>query len=150
MKKADLIAKVQGKIGFKSIILDELAPDHIQGDTVEKRRLYVNHVNADGTMGKKFVYYLLDTANGDAGFYNIEEELDFKEEDIETKKVRAMEKYLGNTFFSYFVIRFDTNQFVLEADVFIDGATGLTTKKVIVYKDKAGDKTIKHKEVILG
>ena len=43
-------------------------------------------------------------------------------------------KSIRKYFFSYFVIRFDTNQLYSEADVFIDGATGLTTKSHCVQR----------------
>jgi len=71
MTKAQLITSLEGKVGFHSIISDELALDNKAGDLIEKRYFYINHTNADGTMGKTYVYYLLDVANDAASFYNV-------------------------------------------------------------------------------
>jgi len=136
MNKVELITKIEAKVGFVSIIKDELAPDHVVNDPIEKRFLYVNHVNADGTMGKKFVYYLLNTETDEAGFYNVEEELDSKELPANVKALKALEAYLAGKYEAYFVLRYDLEQKVAEADVFELNAdkSALASKKILAYQ----------------
>lgn len=134
MTKQELLNKVGGKKGFHSVIKDELAQDHIAGDPIEKRYLYVNHVNEDGTMGKKFVFYLLDTENDVASFYNVEEELDRFEMPEDVKALKALENYLGQKYQGYFLIRYDLAQRIAEADVFVLKTGVLTKKTVLVFK----------------
>jgi hypothetical protein len=145
MTKAQLIAAVQAKTGFVSIIKDELARDHVPGDTIEKRFLYVNHINADSTAGKKYVYYLHDTVNDTAWFYNVEEALDNRSVSSDQQKLDALQDYLKINFNAYFVNRFDiTNQWA-EADVYTLNTGKLTKKTVIVYKN--GTNPIAHLDV---
>lgn len=138
MLKADLIAKVQAKKGFKSIIKDALAPDHDPNDPIEKRYLYVNHVNADGTAGKTFVYYLHDPQTDEAWFYNAEvETVDMKEPVSEQKKFDALTAYLKANFDAYFVLRWDTANNWAEADVFTLTNGELVKSRVMVFKKGA-------------
>ncbi len=132
-----LIAKIEAKQGFHSFINGvegELARDHVPGDPIEKRCFYVNHTNADGTMGKKFVYFLYDRANDSASFYNVEEELDFKKLPPKVEQLKALEAYLAGKYEAYFVIRYDLDQKVAEADVFELENSTLTKKRVLVFK----------------
>lgn len=147
MKKADLLTAVQGKKGFHSIVEDKLAPDNIQGDPIEKRFLYVNHLNTDGTMGKTFIYYLYDTATDDAWFYNKENEsVDTGEPNSEQKKLNALMNYLASNFNAYFVERYDLNNNWAEADVYTLSAGKLQKKKVLVFKQ--GANPISHLDVV--
>ena len=134
MTKQQFLAAVEAKQGFHSIIKDELASDHVPSDPIEKRFLYVNHTNADGTMGKKFVYYLYDTVNDIASFYNVEEELDLKKLPTKVEQLKALEAYLAGKYQAYFVIRYDLDQKVAEADVFELENSTLTKKRVLVFK----------------
>lgn len=135
MTKAEFLTKVQAKPGFHSIISDEVAQDNIIGDPIEKRVLYINHINADGTRGKTFVYYLYETATDTASFYNVEvEALDAKEPNTDQKKIDALEAYLGGKYAAYFINRFDLRQNLAEADVYTLAAGKLTKKTVLVYK----------------
>lgn len=146
MTKAELLTKVEAKVGYHSLIQDELAPDNIAGDPIEKRFLYVNHTNADGTMGKKFVYYLHDTVNDVASFYNVEENLDSKELPTEVQAIKALENYLLSNFEAYFILRYDLDQRIAEADVFELVAGQLETKKVLVFKK--GSQPINHLNIV--
>lgn len=138
MTKAEFLTKVQSKPGFVSIITDTLAQDHIPGDPIEKRYLYINHTNADGTMGKTYVEYLLNTTDGTASFYNMEREaLDVTEPSTDQKKLNALQNYLGAKYVAYFVTRFDTTHNWAEADVFSINVDKLVKKTVIVYKKGA-------------
>jgi len=135
MTKQELLTKVASKIGFHSIIKDELAPDNVPGDPIEKRYLYINHTNADGTMGKTFVYYLHDVANDVASFYNLEAEaLDNKEPASEQKKLDALQTYLKGKYQAYFVTRFDMINNWAIADVYSLSAGTLVKKTVMVFK----------------
>jgi len=148
MNKAALRAVVESKVGFHSIIRDELAPDHIPGDTIEKRFFHINNVNANGTMGKTYVYYLHNTANDEASFYNAEpESVDTQELTAEEKKFRAIDVYLNTTFAAFFVTRRSSflNKVWVEADVYVDGAS-LTKNTVIVTKVGTANPT--HKVVL--
>lgn len=147
MTKQQLLDAVAAKKGFHSIIEDRVAPDNIQGDTIEKRFLYVNHTNADGTMGKTFVYYLLDTANDVASFYNVEpESVDIKEPSVGQKKLDALENYLSSNFDAFFVVRYDLKNNWAEADTFKLSAGKLIAMKIIVFKK--GNNPINHLEII--
>lgn len=147
MTKAQLQAQLEAKKGFHSIIKDELAPDHIVDDPIEKRYFYVNHVNADGTAGKTFVYYLHDTVNDTAWFYNAEtESVDAKEPTTEQKKLDALQAYLKTNFNAYFVIRFDVENNWAEADTYKLENGKLTHAKVMVFK--AGSNPISHLEIV--
>lgn len=147
MTKAQLQSAVEAKKGFLSIIKDELAPDHVAGDPIQKRFFYVNHVNADGTAGKTFVYYLWDEANDTAWFYNVEtESVDAKEPTTEQKKLNALQAYLKANFNAYFVIRFDFDNNWAEADVFKLTTGKLVASKVMVFK--AGNNPISHLEIV--
>jgi len=138
MTKEQFLTKVQSKLGFHSIIQDELAPDNVAGDSIEKRFLYVNHNNADGTMGKTFVFYLYDTVSDIASFYNTETPaLDNQELPENVKALKALETYLGAKYEAYFVIRYDIAQRIAEADVFTLTAGKLAQKKVLVFKKGA-------------
>lgn len=135
MTKEQFIAAVEAKKGFHSIIKDELAPDHVPGDPIEKRFLYVNHLNADSTMGKTFVFYLFNPATDEAWFYNIEAEaVDAKEPTTEQKKINALQTYLTGKYAAFFVNRFDTVNNWAEADVYVLTAGKLAKKTVLVYK----------------
>lgn len=146
MNKQEFLTKVQSKVGFHSIIEDKLAPDHIANDPIEKRYLYINHTNADGTMGKTFLYYLHDTTNDFASFYNIETiALDIKE-NPEQKKLDALQAYLKASFDAYFIGRFNPTDNWAEADTYKLNAGKLEKKSVIVFKK--GNNPISHLEVI--
>lgn len=147
MKKADLITTLQSKKGFHSIISDTVAPDNVQGDPIEKRFFYVNHLNADGTMGKTFVYYLWDKATDDAWFYNVEaESVDMKEPSKDQKKFDALLNYLKANFAVFFIIRYDINNSWAEADVFVETAGTLSPKRVVAFK-KQGE-PVTHLDVV--
>lgn len=147
MTKTQLLNAVQGKIGFHSIVKDEVAPDNIIGDPIEKRYLYVNHLNGDGTMGKTYIYYLLDTATQEAWFYNLEtENLDNKEHNSEQKKLDALQAYLDANFDAYFIVRYDTTKNWAQADVFTQSGQDLTQSKVLVFKPAQG--AITHKNIV--
>lgn len=138
MTKAKFLTKVQSKPGFHSIISDEAAQDNIAGDPIEKRYLYINHTNADGTMGKTFVFYLYETATDTASFYNVEAEaLDAKEPSTNQKKLDALTAYLAGKYASFFINRYDLNQPVAEADVYTLAAGKLVRKTVLVFKKGA-------------
>ena len=147
MTKQELLTKVQAKVGFHSIIKDVLAPDHEAGDPIEKRYLYINHLNADGTMGKTYVFYNFDEANNLAWFYNVETEaLDNKAIGADQIKLNALTAYLKANFNAYFVNRFDLSNNWAEADTYKLEASKLTKKAVIVYKQ--GANPISHLEVV--
>ena len=147
MTKQELQTKVENKKGFHSIIKDDLAPDNVAGDPIEKRFFYVNHTNADGTMGKTFVYYLHDTENDEAWFYNVEtESVDAKEPNTEQKKLNALQNYLGSTFAGFFINRFDLENNWAEADVYEVSGQDLTKSTVLVFKK--GSSAITHRKVV--
>lgn len=147
MTKAELLTKVQSKTGFHSIVEDKVAPDNKQGDPIEKRYLYVNHTNADGTMGKTFVFYLHDTVNDVASFYNLETEaLDIKEPNTENKKYLALRAYLKANFAAFFLVNHDLENNWAEAEVFTVSGSDLARSRVIVYK--AGSNPIAHKNIV--
>jgi hypothetical protein len=147
MTKQQFLDSVVAKKGFHSIIKDEIAPDHVAGDSIEKRFLYVNHTNADGTAGKTFVYYLHDKTNDEAWFYNSEtESVDTKEPTTEQKKLDALQAYLKSTFDAFFVIRYDLANNWAEADVYTLNAGTLTASKVLVFKK--GSNPISHLNVV--
>lgn len=147
MTKAEFITKVQAKPGFHSIISDEASQDNIISDPIQKRRLYINHTNADGTMGKTFVYYLYDEKNDVASFYNVEvEALDAKEPNTDQKKIDALQAYLNAKYAAFFINRFDLQQNIAEAEVYTLAAGKLTKKTVLVFKK--GDNPISDAEVV--
>lgn len=137
MTKQEFLTTVQNKAGFHSIIKDELAPDNVPNDPIEKRYLYVNHTNSDGTMGKTYVYYLYDEANDNAAFYNVEPEaVDMKAISSNQEKLDALQNYLATNFDAFFVIRYDFTNNWAEADTYKYNTTSklLDKKTVIVYK----------------
>lgn len=135
MTKTQFIAAVQAKKGFHSIISDALAPDNIPGDPIEKRFLYVNHENADGTMGKTYVYYTYDTIGDVASFYNKETEvLDVREPSSDQKKMNALSNYLKQKYAGYFINRYDLVQEIAEADVYSPADGSLVKKTILVFK----------------
>lgn len=147
MTKSELKAKVEAKIGFHSIIQDELAPDHIPGDKIEKRYLYINHTNSDGTMGKTFIYYLHDIEKNIASFYNVEtESLDIKEPQTNQKKLILLQNYLKSNFDGFFIIRVDMENNWAEADVYELSGSELTKSSVMVFKPING--AITHRKII--
>lgn len=138
MLKADLLAAVAAKKGFVRVISDSLAPDNIAGDTVEKRRLLIEHNNADGTAGITNVFYLHNTSNDDAKFYNVEPSaLDNQEPDPNTKKLQALEGYLSSKYAAYFIGRVDLVKNWAEADVFTLTAGKLAKKSILIFKQGA-------------
>ena len=140
MKKADIIAKIQGKVGIHSFVDDKPAPDNIQNDVLQKHYFLINNLNADGTMGKTYVYYLLDTVTGDCFFYNTEvETLDIKDSGTEQKRIINMKKYLENKYFAFFTgaTYLETGNAFIEATVFVLNVDKLTKKNVIVFKKGA-------------
>jgi len=146
MTKEQLQAVIEAKVGFVSIIKDEEASDNVAGDIVRKRYFYVNHTNADGTAGKTYVYYLLNTNTNEAWFYNTAPEaLDIKEPTTDTVKINALNEYLKSNFNAYFVNRVDVVNNWAEADVFTLVSGSLQKKAVIVYKPTVGN--INHLEV---
>jgi hypothetical protein len=147
MKKADLRAVVEAKKGFHSIIQDEVAPDNVATDDIEKRFFYINHINADGTAGKTYIYYLHDKRNDDAWFYNVEAEtVDMKEPVTEQKKLDALSAYLKANFDAYFILRFDTSNNWAEADVFKLTSGQLVKSKVLAFKK--GTNPITHLTIV--
>lgn len=147
MVKAELQAKLEAKQGFVSIIKDDVAPDNVSGDVVEKRFFYVNHVNADGTAGKTFVYYLHNTETDEAWFYNVETEaVDTKEPTTEQKKLDALQAYMKANFAAFFVLRFDLENNWAEADVFEVSGTDLAKSSVLVFK--LGTNPITHRKIV--
>ena len=141
MLKQDLITKIQGKVGFKGIISDELAPDSpdVTGaNKVEKRFFKVATINADSTAGITFVFYLLDTVTDEAWFYNVEpESVDIKEPNTDQKKLDALQAYLTANFDAFFLIRWDMTRNWAEVDTFKLNAGTLKAQKVIVFKKGA-------------
>jgi len=147
MTKQELQTAVEAKKGFLSIIKDELAPDHVPNDPIEKRFFYVNHTNTDGTAGKTFIFYLHDTVNDTAWFYNAEtESVDTKEPTTEQKKLDALQSYLKSTFSAFFIIRCDLTNNWAEADTFTLVSGKLAAKKVLVFK--VGTNPINHLEIV--
>lgn len=147
MNKAQFLAAVESKVGFHSIIKDEVAPDHIAGDSIEKRYLYINHINADGTAGKTHIEYLYDTVNDVAWFYNQEREaVDVREPSADQKKLNALEAYLKANFNAYFLIRANLTNNWAEADTYKLEIDKLVHKKVMVYK--ISNNPIAHLEII--
>lgn len=147
MKKAQLKAQLETKKGFLSIVKDDVAPDNVAGDPIQKRFFYLNHVNADGTAGKTFVYYLHNTETDDAWFYNQEiESVDMKEASSEQKKLTALENYLKANFDAYFVIRYDLNNLWAEADALKLTNGSLVASKVLVFKK--GTSPIAHLTIV--
>jgi hypothetical protein len=147
MTKQELLNKVQAKVGFHSFIQDELSPDNIQGDVIEKRYLYINHVNADGTAGKTYIYYMYDTLQGTAWFYNAEaESVDTKEPVTDQKKISSFESYLAGKYTAFFINRMNLINNWIEADVYTNTNGKLTKKTVIAYKN--GNNPINDADVI--
>lgn len=149
MTKQEFLAKVASKPGFHSIISDEFGKDHRIGDPIEQRCLYLNHTNGDGTMGKTYVYYIYDTANDVASFWNQEvEAFDMKEVNTLQKKVNALEAYLKANFDAYFLIpeKVDIINNWAEGEAFTLNAGKLTRKKVLVFKK--GANPISHLEIV--
>lgn len=147
MTKAQLVTALEAKVGFHSIIEDRIAPDNRANDPIEKRYFYINHTNADGTMGKTFVYYLLNTANDVASFYNVEpESVDNQELTAQQKKFQAIENYLTTNFAFYFLTRKGEfgNTVWLEADVYTDG---VSLTKTTIIASKVGTNPPTHKTV---
>lgn len=147
MTKQELQTKIENKVGFHSIIKDDVAPDNVPNDPIEKRYFYVNHTNADGTMGKTFVYYLHDTANDVAWFYNMETEaVDTKEPTTDQKKLDALQNYLKATFNGFFINRLDIVNNWAEADVYEVSGQDLTKSTVLVFKQ--GSNPITHRKIV--
>lgn len=135
MTKAELVTRVEAKKGFHSIIEDKIAPDNTPGDPIEKHFFYVNHLNADGTMGKTYLFYLYNPATDEAWFYNTETEtIDAKEPTTDQKKIEAFNAYLAGKYEAFFIERMNLPQNWVEADVFTLNTGKLTKKKVIVRK----------------
>lgn len=148
MTKAQFITAVQGKTGFGSIIQDNLAPDNLAGDVIEKRYLYINTVNTDGTAGKTYVYYTLDTQADVASFYNVApDSFDTKGVSPDGAKLNALTAYLKANFNAYFIGRIDFANNWAEADVFTLTTGKLVKKAVIVFKQ--GANPITHLDVII-
>ena len=144
MTKSQLEQKLAGKVGFKAIVSDKLAPDSPAG-ALEKRYYEVATINADGTAGIYFVYYLHDTQSDEAWFYNVEvEALDNKEPVSDQKKLNALQNYLKTNFDAFFVIRFDMTNLWAEADVFKYNATTKMLDKFTVLVYKTNKDPIKH------
>lgn len=144
MNKAELLQKVQSKIGAGSIIQDELAPDHVEGDKIEKRYLYINHINSNGTAGKTYVYYLYNTETDDTWFYNTEvEHLDPYEPTTDLVKLNALREYLSTNFDAYFLDRekIDLTNNWAEAIVYTKAANELVKETVLVFKKGTGPVT---------
>lgn len=150
MNKQEFLTKVQGKVGFKSIIADEQASDTppiTDTNKIEKRFLKVATLNADGTAGITFVFYLEDTVTHEVWFYNTEPEaIDTKEAGADQKKLAALETYLKATFDGHFVIRMDYANNFAEAETFKANAGKLDRKKVLVFKK--GTNPITHLEIV--
>lgn len=147
MTKQQLQSQIESKVGFHSIIEDKLAPDHVNGDPIEKRYFYINHTNSSGTMGKTYVFYLYDTVNDEAWFYNVEPEaVDNKEPSSEQKKLNELQNYLKANFDAFFIGRFDVENNWAEADVFKLTNGNLVKSSVIVFK--RGTNPISHLTVV--
>lgn len=139
MNKAELLTAVQSKKGFVRIVVDEKAPDSDPRSTTEKRYLVVEHTNTDGTAGMTNVYYLHDTVNDVAKFYNAEPSaFDINEPPADLKKRQALETYLKGKYAAFFLGRIDLVNLWAEADVFVQAAGKLTKKSVLVYKPANG------------
>jgi len=147
MKKQDLITKLSTKKGFKGIISDELASDTPAGKKLEKRFFLVESINTDGTVGISYVYYLYDIEADEAQFYNAEpEKFDNQEDTKEVKRRKQLETHLKNKYLTYFVLRQDSENDAIEADVYT--LTGETVTKKTVIAVRNADKTINDFEVI--
>jgi len=149
MNKSDLIAAVQAKVGFKSIITDKVAPDSPEINEVnkiEKCFFEVATINADGTAGITYVFYLHNTVTDDAWFYNVEpESVDTKELSADQKKFDVVEKYLKNTFHSYYIHRYNPTINTAFADVYTQVGQTLVKSEVAAFKrgtDPVGHLTI--------
>lgn len=141
MTKAELLAAVGAKKGFVRVISDNLAPDTVPNDAVQKRYLLVETLNADGTAGITHVFYLQDTSSNQdenlqtSKFYNVEPQaLDNKELSVMDKKREALETYLKGKYAAFFLGRVDLTNNWAEADVFTLAAGKLTKKSVLVFK----------------
>lgn len=136
--KNELISLIQSKKGFVRIVSDELANDAIPNDPVEKRVVQVEHSNTDGTAGITNVFYLHDTANDVAKFYNTEPvAFDVNELNAMAKKQEALENYLKGKYDAYFLGRTDLVNNWAEADVFSVVAGKLNRKSILVFKKGA-------------
>lgn len=146
MNKAELLEKVQGKVGFKAIVSDRLTPDSpkiTNTNKIEKRFFEVATVNADGTAGITFVFYLLDTSKDEAWFYNTEPEaVDIKEPTSENKRLNRLINYLEKNFHSFFVDQVNMDINTVFADVYILEADSLVKKRAAVFK--RGETPIEH------
>ena len=146
MNKAELLKKIEEKVGFKAIVSDRLAldsPKITNTNKIEKRYFEVATTNADGTAGITFVFYLLDTLNNEAWFYNTEPEaVDIKEPTTENKKLNRLLNYLESNFHSFFVDQVNMDINTVFADVYILEVGSLVKKRVAVFK--RGETPIKH------
>lgn len=135
MIKQDFLDRVSSKKGFVRIVKDELAQDSIKDDLLEKRVLTVETINTDGTGGIVYVYYLLNTSDQQATFYNVEpQNFDHQEMNADEKKLNALEKYLGGKYNAYFIDKIDLKNNWASAVVYSLNAGKLNKKSVLVFK----------------
>jgi hypothetical protein len=149
MTKAQFISAVKAKSGYVAILADNVAPDSVKGAIKEKRYLVVETLNSDGTKGQTHVYYIHDTENDTAWFYNVEPASFQKEaKSIDQQTLDALNAYCKATFAAYFLIpeRIDaTNKWaVVEGYTLISGK--LAKKNYMVYK--TGTDPIAHVEIV--
>ena len=132
MKKTELLAAVGAKKGFVRIVSDKETSDNIPNNPVRKMQLVVEHTNTDGTAGITNVFYLHNTNNDEAKFYNQEPEaFDNNEPSAELKKLKVLENYINANFIGGFVVRSNLGENYAEADVY---EAGVGRKTVLIYK----------------
>jgi len=151
MTKEELITKVEGKVGFKSIVKDELAgdsPEVSESQKIEKRYFEVATVNGDGTAGITFVFYVYNTETEEAWFYNQEvEALDIKEPTVNQKKIEKIINHLDDNYDFVEVIAADEGKERVKARVNKFNTNGGSVESFVIgYKDSV-TKEFKHETI---
>lgn len=151
MTKTQLLAAVQAKPGFVAIVSDKLAQDSAVavGEGKEKRFLVVEHQNTDGTRGSYAVYYILDTTNQTAWFYNVEPAaFDSQYKAVPQQTLDALKAYCKATFAAYFLIpdRIDAENKWAVVEAYTSSSGKLVKSLKMVYKQ--GSNPITHVDII--
>lgn len=90
------------------------------------------------------VFFLVDTATGEATWQNLDQLDPLK--NISNDRIDRLEKYLKANFFAYFLIQTNADSFWAKAEVFTISGTDLAKSTVLVYKP-AGS-AITHKTIL--